>query len=346
MLHSPEVPMYFENVSVVSLAHVDGPIRMPSSEIEARIKPTMDRLGIGPGLLQGLAGIHERRVWNDTVQPSECATEAAQAALAQSGIDPKRIGILINTSVCRDYIEPSTACLVHGNLGLAPECMNFDLGNACLGFLNGMDVVGNMIERGQIDYGLVVDGENCINVLESTIKRLQDPNCDEELFRNNFATLTLGSGGVAMLLGRSELCDEVHAFKGGVNLAATQHNRLCRGQVDGMVTDTKKLLFAGIELANQCWNKAKQEMGWSADCLDELVLHQVSKVHTEQLAMTLGLPLDKVFRLYPEYGNIGPASVAIVLSKTLEAGRVKSGDRVALMGIGSGLNCTMEEVVW
>jgi len=87
-------------------------------------------------------------------------------------------------------------------------------------------------------------------------------------------------------------------------------------------------------------------MGWSADCLDELVLHQVSKVHTEQLAMTLGLPLDKVFRLYPEYGNIGPASVAIVLSKALEAGRVKSGDRVALMGIGSGLNCTMAEVVW
>ena len=71
--------MRFENVSVVSLAHVEGPIRMPSSEIEARIKPTMDRLGIGPGLLQGLAGIHERRVWNDTVQPSECATEAAQA---------------------------------------------------------------------------------------------------------------------------------------------------------------------------------------------------------------------------------------------------------------------------
>ena len=338
--------MRFENVSIVSLAHVDGPIRMPSSEIEARIKPTMDRLGIRQGLLQHLSGIHERRFWPEEVQPSECATLAAKEAIAKSGIDPKRIGILINTSVCRDYIEPSTACLVHGNLGLPAECMNFDLGNACLGFLNGMDMVGNMIERGQIDYGLVVDGENSINVVEATLKRLQDPGCDEELFRNNFATLTLGSGGVAMLLGRSDLCEEVHAFKGGVNLAASQHNRLCLGQVDGMVTDTKKLLFAGIELANQCLNRAKQEMGWVLDELDELILHQVSKVHTEQLAATLGLSMEKIFRLYPEYGNIGPASVPIVLSKVLDAGRVQSGDRIALMGIGSGLNCTMAEVVW
>lgn len=338
--------MRFENVSIVSLAHAEGPIRVHSSEIEARIKPTMDRLGIRQGLLQHLSGIHERRVWDSNVQPSECATAAAKEAIEKSGIDRKRIGILINTSVCRDYIEPSTACLVHGNLNLSPECMNFDLGNACLGFLNGMDMVGNMIERGQIDYGLVVDGENCVNVVEATIKRLQDPNCDEEMFRNNFATLTLGSGGVAMLLGRSDLCDEVHAFRGGVNLAATQHNRLCRGQVDGMVTDTKNLLFAGIELAGQCFNKAKQEMGWSPEVLDELVLHQVSKVHTEQLAASLGLPLEKVFRLYPEYGNIGPASVAIVLSKIVEADRVKSGDRIGILGIGSGLNCTMSEVVW
>jgi 3-oxoacyl-[acyl-carrier-protein] synthase-3 len=338
--------MRFENVSIVSLAHVDGPIRMPSSEIEARIKPTMDRLGIRQGLLQHLSGIHERKFWDSDVQPSECATLAAKEAIARSGIDPKRIGILINTSVCRDYIEPSTACLVHGNLGLPAECMNFDLGNACLGFLNGMDMVGNMIERGQIDYGLVVDGENSINVVEATLKRLQDPSCDEELFRNNFATLTLGSGGVAMLLGRADLCEEVHAFKGGVNLAASQYNRLCLGQVDGMVTDTKQLLFAGIELANQCLNRAKQEMGWVLDEIDELILHQVSKVHTEQLAATLGLSMEKIFRLYPEFGNIGPASVPIVLSKVVDSGRVKSGDRIALMGIGSGLNCTMAEVVW
>jgi 3-oxoacyl-[acyl-carrier-protein] synthase-3 len=75
-------------------------------------------------------------------------------------------------------------------------------------------------------------------------------------------------------------------------------------------------------------------------------MHQVSKVHTERLAGLLGIDLSRVFRLYPEFGNIGPAGVPIVLSKILAEGRLLPGHRVGLMGIGSGLNCTMAEIVW
>ena len=64
---------------------------------------------------------------------SQAATAAALIAIERAGIPKDRIGVLINTSVCRDYIEPSTACLVHGNLELGRSCLNFDLGNACLG---------------------------------------------------------------------------------------------------------------------------------------------------------------------------------------------------------------------
>ncbi len=89
-----------------------------------------------------------------------------------------------------------------------------------------------------------------------------------------------------------------------------------------------------------------EEFGWSVDDFDHLVIHQVSRTHTEKFAEVLGLDLEKVFRLYPGFGNIGPAGVPIVLSKLNEAGRLASGERIALMGIGSGLNCTMAEVVW
>jgi len=64
------------------------------------------------------------------------------------------------------------------------------------------------------------------------------------------------------------------------------------------------------------------------------------------LCQTLGLDPKKVMAIFPEFGNIGPASVPIVLSKAAEAGRLNKGNRVALMGIGSGLNCSMAEVVW
>ena len=80
-------------------------------------------------------------------------------------------------------------------------------------------------------------------------------------------------------------------------------------------------------------------------CLNR-VIHQVSGTHTRMLCKTLGLAPEKVLAIYPEFGNIGPASVAIALSKAAEAGRLKKGARIGMMGIGSGLNCAMAEVVW
>jgi acyl-CoA:acyl-CoA alkyltransferase len=338
--------MHFKQVSIASVAHIDAPHRITSAAIEDQLSATMQRLGIPPGLLENLSGIVARRFWDDGVQPSDVATLAAKKAIEIAGIDPNRLGILVNTSVCRDYLEPSTACLVHGNLQLKSHCLNFDLGNACLGFLNGMDVVGNMIERGQIDYGIIVDGEGSRLPIEKTLERLRSEESDEKSFRDNFATLTLGSGAGAMILGRSDLVQTGHQYRGSVTLAASEHSRLCYGQADKMVTNTKKLLIAGLELAARTWASAQETLGWKAEELDELIVHQVSKVHTEQLANSLRLDLGKIYRLYPEFGNIGPANVPIIMSKALEEGRLKSGFKLGLLGIGSGLNCAMAEVIW
>ena len=338
--------MKFENVSVLSVAHVDAPHRITSEEIEARLAPTMDRLGIRHDLLRDLSGIMERRVWDEGMRPSHAAAMAGEKAIDAAGIDRSKLGILINTSVCRDYLEPSTACIAHSELGLSENCMNFDLGNACLGFVNGMDMVGNMIERGQVDYAILVNGETSRQITEATIQRLLEPGVDEETFRAEFASLTLGSGAAAMVLGRSDLELEGHRFTGSVNLAATQHCRLCAGNIDHMVTKTRELLLAGMDLAVRTWASAAEALGWTVDAIDHFVVHQVSKVHTEQFAGILGIDLSKIFRLYPDYGNIGPAGVPIALSKLEQSGRLQRGQRVALIGIGSGINCTMAELLW
>jgi 3-oxoacyl-[acyl-carrier-protein] synthase III len=338
--------MKYEQVSVASVASVDAPHRITSTWMEEQLAPTMQRLGIRPNLLESLSGITARRWWDPETSYSDAATLAAKKAIQEADIDPMQIGILINTSVCRDYVEPSTACLVHGNLELHPGCMNFDLGNACLGFINGMDVAANMIERGQIDYAIIVDGEGSRYVQTETMKRLLLPECTEPEFRQAFATLTLGSGAAAMVLGRSDLVPQGHRYVGSVNLAATQHSRLCYAQTDNMWTDTKALLIGGLQLAGKTWGYAHEGLGWSPDALDQFVIHQVSKVHTEQLAALCKLPMDRIYRLFPEFGNIGPAGLPVVLSKVAEEGRLSAGQRVALMGIGSGLNCTMGEIVW
>jgi len=338
--------MRFDNVQILSVSHVEAPHSVNSDEIESKLEATMKRLGVPSGMIQRFSGIESRRHFDETMPPSEAATTAGEKAIEAAGIDRDRLGVVVNTSVTRDFVEPSTASIVHRNLRLAPTCLNFDISNACLAFINGMEMVSNMIEQRQIDFGIVVNAENMTYATERTIERLSRPDATWEAFRDAFATLTLGSGAVAMVLSRAQGLAGEHRFLGGVNLAATQHCRLCYAQVDNMVTNAKKLLNHGMELAYKTWNRAREVLAWTPDNIDHFIIHQVGKAHTERFARTLGIDLAKVFRLYPDHGNIGPAGVPIVLSKLVEADKVKPGDRIALMGIGSGINCTMSEVVW
>ncbi len=338
--------MNFENLSILTVRHVDAPHRVTSREIQTELSDTMERLGLPPNLLESLAGIHERRFWNEQTQPSDAATLAAELALEDADLDRSKLGVILNSSVCRDYIEPSTACLVHGNLKLPATCMNMDVGNACLAFLNGIEIIGNMIERGQVDYGMIVDGESSRFLTESTISRLKRPETDMDTFRQEFASLTTGSGAVAMILCRSDLAPDGHRFRGTFSLAATEHNRLCVGQVDQGRTDTKGLLVAGIGLSQRTWAGAQEHLGFTEEEVDEYCMHQVSQRHAEQLASTLKVDLEKALLIVGQFGNIGPASVPIVMSKAIDLGRIQRGDRVVLAGIGSGLNCTVGEVIW
>jgi 3-oxoacyl-[acyl-carrier-protein] synthase-3 len=338
--------MLFQHVAIAGLAHIDAPRRLSSDEINARLKPTLDRLGIKTDVLQDVAGIHARRLWDGAVLASDAATLAGVKALADAGIDPDKVGLLVNTSVSRDYLEPSTASIVSGNLGLGDECQNFDVANACLAFLNGMDIASRMIERGEIEYALVVDGETADLAYEKTLERMMRIDSTEADFRNELATLTLGSGAAAMVLARAELAPGAPRYRGGVTRAATEWNKLCRGNLDGMITDTRTLLVEGIKLAQKTFVVAKQKLGWVVEEMDEFVVHQVSKVHTAAFTKAMGIDPKKVLTIFGEHGNIGPASVPIVLSKLRDLGRLKKGHRIALLGIGSGLNCAMAEVVW
>jgi acyl-CoA:acyl-CoA alkyltransferase len=335
----------YRDVVISGLAHVDAPHVVTSAEIEEALAPAIERLGLRPGVLEGLVGIVERRFWDVGEMPSTVAARAGELAIARSGVDPQEIGVLVNTSVSRDYIEPSTASIVHSRLDLSPLAVNFDLGNACLGFLNGMSLVSGMIERGEIEHGIVVNAESARYAVESTIDRLRATD-DPGVFREQFATLTLGSGAVSMVLSRADGVAGGHRFLGGLSRAATEHALLCTGQVDEMRTDTRALLQAGLEVGALTWKEAVDAYGWDATGFAVYAVHQVSLVHTRAVCDTLGLDFARFPLLFPRFGNIGPASVPTVVSKVAEKGGLLPGDRIALMGIGSGINATAAEVVW
>ncbi len=181
------------------------------------------------------------------------AAMAGAKAIAQAGVDPSQIGLMINSSVSRAYLEPSTAVGIHHKLGLPPSAMNFDLANACLGFVNGIHIAATMIDAGHIDYALIVNGEDAQKVQENTIRRLCSPTATTADFFSEFATLTLGSGAAAMVLGRSDLHSEGHRVIGGVSRAGTEHHDLCVGDMEQMHTDARGLMDAGLDLAEAAW---------------------------------------------------------------------------------------------
>ncbi|MGV3524667.1 MAG: 3-oxoacyl-ACP synthase III [Candidatus Sericytochromatia bacterium] len=338
--------MFFENVHVMGLGIVEPPHRISSESLEAPLAANLERFGMRPNLIETLTGITARRFWDEGLQPSKYATQAAVRALEDANLSKDKLGILINASISKDYIEPSVASLVHGNLNLPQDCLNFDVSNACLGFMNGLQIAGNMIERGQVDYALVTACESTGDLNRVTVEQMSNPDISEAEFRDRFATLTLGSAACAMVLTRADLAPDGHPFLGGVSMAATQYNHLCVGQNEDMKTDAKTLLLAGVQLASQTWAKAIELMQWDKKTFAQYVMHQVGEAHIGALIKTIGVPVEKVHKIFNEYGNTGSTTLPLTLAKAVEAGKVKKGDRIALMGIGSGINCAMMEMVW
>ncbi|MET0932341.1 MAG: 3-oxoacyl-ACP synthase III [Mycetocola sp.] len=330
------------NVALLSVAATLASRVTTSEEIDSRLAPVLKRLKLPTGLLQRVAGVHERRNWGEAQSFDTAAVDAGNRALAEAGITADRIGLLINTSVTRKHLEPSVAVKLHHGLGLPSSAINFDIANACLGFVNGMSLAAQLIDSGQIEYAMIIDGEDADDIQNNTIDRLGREGIGRKDFMSEFASLTLGSGAAAAVLGRADANPGGHRILGGVTRAATQFNELCVGSVDGMFTDAKALLKGGMQLVVSAWKEARRDWTWSN--MDRYIVHQVSDIHTDAMIKAVGIDRKRVPLTYPKLGNVGPASIPITLQR--EAESLKPGDRVLLMGVGSGLNTAMMEIAW
>jgi len=148
--------MNYSNVYIESIGYELAPNVVDSSDLEARLAPVYAKLHFQPGQLEALTGIRERRYWDAGFRMSNGAIAAGRKALAQTPVAPGQIGMLIYAGVCRDNLEPATACAVANALQIGPDALLYDVSNACLGVVNGMIQIANAIETGQISAGMVV----------------------------------------------------------------------------------------------------------------------------------------------------------------------------------------------
>ena len=349
--------MQYKKVCVESFGYELPENIVTSLSLEERLAPIYDKFNLSYGRLEMLTGIRERRFWDDDTMPSQASIKAAEKALSKSGVNKEDIGCLLHTSVSRDFLEPATATVVHDSLGLPPTATIFDISNACLGFINGMVTLANMIELGQVKAGIVVGCESSKRIIDTTINRLlKDPDITRDKLKLAFATLTLGSGAVAVVLTHSSLSQDGHRLLGGVTRTSSQHNDLCRIEADvsfldldelpDMRTDCAGVLKNGLALAPATWEATKQELGWNNSDVDRFFTHQVSAVHSKLLFKTLGLDNTKDFSTVEYLGNIGSVSLPITMAIGFDQGRLDPGDKVAMLGIGSGIVCLMQGLEW
>lgn len=347
--------MNFENVVIAGIEAYLPEEVLSSADIERQLKPLYEGLKLPEGRLELMTGIKERRVWPRGTRPSSLSIKAANNLFKRySHLDRKEMDLLIHSSVCRDFLEPSTASVVHAGLELSPNAMIFDLSNACLGMVNSMVVAAHMIERKQIKYALIVSGENGGPLLEETIATLNDKFQKGEINRKSvkkfFANLTIGSAATAIVLSHRDLHPKAPRILGGVVQTDSSANILCQG--DGnpnqlmMETDSEALMHKGVALATTNWNLAKENLGWSEADVDWTLTHQVSKAHEELTLTTLGLEKTNTHRTYPFLGNTGSSALPVTLYSLVQENQMKTGDKVALMGIGSGLTSIILGLEW
>ncbi len=260
--------------------------------------------------------------------------------------------VCIHSSVCRDMLEPATASFAHRLMGLPEDVQVFDVSNACLGFLNSLSLLSGMIDAGQVKAGIVVSGENGKPLLNRTIELLLEREMTRKASKPFFANLTIGAGAVAAVVCHESLSSAGHRLLGNITKTDTSRNDLCQGGEIGsgsgleMQTDSEEMLHAGVALAERTWTDFKKELDWDESTPDRVVCHQVGSAHQKMLFERLGLDNAKDFSSYQEFGNTGSAALPITLALAVEQGAIKKGDKVAMLGIGSGLNCMMLGAEW
>ncbi len=344
--------MKFTHTCIESLAVALPEEILTSVEIEARLRPLYERLRLPEGRLELMTGIRERRVWPVGTRASDASAFAGRAVLAKSGLKATQVELFIHSAVSRDMLEPATASFAHRKIGLPATTQIFDLSNACLGFLNSLTVAAGLIESEQIRCALVVAGENSRPLVDQTLKTLLEQPLDRNGIKPYFANLTIGSGAVGAVVCHRDLVQgHPHRLLGGVARAATAHSELCQGDTHGteslaMQTDSEALLIAGLALAQENWREFVGITGWSAAIVDRFICHQVGSTHRRKLYEALGLDLAKDFSTFETLGNTGSVALPATLCAAIDAGAVRAGSKVGLLGIGSGLNCLMLALEW
>ncbi len=273
------------------------------------------------------SGIHTRYLAADGQLTSDLATEAAQAAICAAGIDVNAIDLIIVATSTPDMIFPSTACIVQAKLGNISAAA-FDVQAVCTGFVYALHVADSLIRSGSHRNALVIGAE----IFSRIIDWKDRSTC--VLFGDGAGAVVLSAGNRPGILG-----SDIQSDGGQRNILSVPGN-VRNGVIEGspyVQMNGQAVFKVAVEkMAHTCKRVLERTHEAYGDHIDWLVPHQANVRIMDATAKRMGLPIEKVVATVAQHGNTSAASIPLALDVAVRDGRIKSGHRVMLVGVGGG----------
>lgn len=273
-------------------------------------------------------GIKERRIGD--VGASDLATKASLMALDRAGLKPEDIDLIICSTVTPDFITPSVACMVQKKLGIAEESvMAMDVNAACTGFIFALKTASALLNAFH-KRALVIGTETLSRVLN---------------FSDRSTCILFGDAAGALVLEKTDTDKEMFFY---TNCRGEESSLSIKGFESNPDLKTKEIKTGCVEMhGNEVFKFALranedaiehvlQESGYHIDDISLIIPHQANFRIIDAIARRMKQPLDKFFINLDKYGNTSSASIASALCEADEAGLIKEGEKLLLVGFGGG----------
>ena len=285
-------------------------------------------------------GIKSRHIAAEGELTSDMALAASRPALAQAGIDPADLDLIVLATTTPDHTFPATAVRVQAELGMA-NGMAFDVQAVCSGFIYALAIANNFITTGQVKTALVIGAEAFSRILD------WDDRSTCVLFGDGAGSVVLRAAeGQGTSDDRGVLSTHLHSdgryqemlyVDGGVGVTGTVGHVRMHGR--------EVFKFAVNKLA-EVVDEALDANGLSASDVRWLVPHQANRRIIDAMAKKLGLSPDRVVLTVERHANTSAASIPLALAEIAADGRVEPGDLLLLEAMGGGFTWGSALVRW
>ena len=284
------------------------------------------RLETSDAWIRERTGITQRHIAEKTQAASDLALEAARRALDAAGVRAEDLDLILVATSTPDYIFPSTACLLQAKLGVKGSAA-FDLQAVCSGFVYGLATADSFMKSGQYKKALVVGAEVFSRILD---------------WNDRGTCVLFGDGAGAVVLAASEK-PGIHASvlraDGSQSAMLSVPGNVCGGVVVGspfLQMNGQAVFKFAVKVLEESARETVAAADMTLADIDWLIPHQANVRILEATARKLGLGPEKLVVTVDHHGNTSAASVPLALDEFVRAGRIRSGQRLLLQGVGGG----------